>query len=215
MKIGKIRNGIVGGLVLLAGGCGEIMERIRPDSIQMGVVSRRMRGRFQGAKVDKNIPLRRFEFNKELDGKFGKEFGLKNAEIYLRLDQNSGRVGAEHSVFSTNVKGSFESLGFGLKYFFLESGELEPRIGVGFGGEVYRAEYDMNGSFCGFKRKTSDSFWGVGVCGEIIGEIPIDEKISITGSLGYNATKILSSSRASVNLDGVNWYVGIRIELGN
>jgi len=198
MKI--IGRSLAVGLIGFACGCGELADRIKPDSYEEGIAARQVSGSFRGFKADRIIPLGRARLNRKIDlgGKF---------ESYFGVDYNKGEVGAAHPVFEGFGRGSFNGVNTGLKY-----APFSKNWGFELGGELFYCEYDMIGGLGEFKQKTSDELFGWGLNAGLFGEIPINDRVSIIGSAGYNFTDNFTRN-ANVDFDGVYGFVGVKIKL--
>src|SRR3989344_5393163 len=86
--------------------------------------------------------------------------------------------------------------------------------GFEFGGEFFHADFYMNGGLGRLKIKTPDEIFGWGVNAGIFAEIPINKKVSLFGSAGYNFTDNWTA-RAWSDFDGWSGFAGVRINLND
>ena len=198
MALKRIRNAIATGLIAVAFGCNGAIEKIISDSVETGVVVREVKGKYRGFEVEKMISLQRVRLKKRLD---------KNAAGYAGIDYAKNEIGAKHDVLEGKARGSFEGVGVGIDYF-----PCSENLGFELGAEFFHCDYDMIGSFGMVKQKTPDEIYGWGINAGIIGELPINNRISFVCSGGYNLTDNFTK-RANTNFDGAYGFFGVKINL--
>ena len=198
MKLERIRNALASGLMVVAFGCNATTEKITLYSAETGVVVREVKGKYRGFEVEKMISLQRVRLKKRLE---------KNVAGYVGIDYAKNEIGAKHDVLEGKVRGSFEGIGAGIGYF-----PFSKNLGFEFGAEFFHCDYDMIGSLGMLKQKTPDEIYGWGINAGIVGELPIDNRISLIGSGGYNFTDNFTK-RANTNFDGAYGFFGVKINL--
>lgn len=199
---GLTRRVFVGLLTLTGtGGCVEILERVKPDRISVGVTARQIEGAYKGFKVKTVMPVWEVRAKKKL---------ADSLDAYGRIQFNQGTLSAQHDILWGKAEGDFESLGVGLNYFPLDTRAIGLEVGL----EIFRAEYEMQGGLGPIRQITPDRFWGGGLNLGAVGKISLDKKRRwhFVWGAGYNFTET-DARKAKADLDG--WYgiVGIEINL--
>lgn len=185
-------------LILVCGGCEQIIERVKPERVSAGIVARQLRGSNLGFKVDTVMPVWEVRAKKKL---------AENLDAYVKGQFNKGAVGAGHPIADGEGKGHFESAGVGLDYFPFKTRALGLEAGM----EMYYADYEMRGGLGPIQAATPDSFWGGGGNLGLVGEIPLDKKqrCSLVWGVGHNFTAT-EAKEARVNMSG--WYGGLSLQ---
>jgi len=201
-KIGRVVLSLLAGSVFSCSGCSQIAEKIRPDSVRVGVVARQIKGKYRRFKVRENPCFYRIQGNKKLNDEI---------DFYARLDYNHGSIDASHDFLDGKVSGHFESLGLGVNYFPFDS----RYVGFDLGVEGFYADYGMSGGKFRFRDKTPDSLFGYGFNTGVVGEIPLDKKrrFFISWGAGYNFTDSFVK-KANADFDGWYGFLGVGINLG-
>ena len=185
-------------LALLGGGC-------QPDRVAIGGGVRQVTASAGGNKLKLLVPVYEVELAEEI---------RKSSEAYLQLQFAEFSPGTA-MVSGGEVRGQAQSFGAGLRWYPFTDTKLGQAIGVGVTGEIFRADYTIEGIYARvIKYQVSDRLWGYGLTPGLVGELALDEKRRwlVTWHVGWS---FHGDCDSEFNLDGgLDLGLSLRAELG-
>ena len=147
-------------LGLASGGC-------VPDRVAMGGGVRQIKAKVGGVDLKLLMPVGEIQLVKDF---------AKDKEGYLQL-QFAEFTPNTAMMAGGEVKGQAQSLGLGMRWYPFADSEVGRAIGFGAEGEVFRADYIIEGVFAhAVKYEISDRLWGYGVTPSVVGELVFGQK---------------------------------------
>lgn len=207
---GLVGRGVLGGCLALASGC--VTDGLRTnvdDRVTTGMVWRQVNGRLGPIKAKMMMSAAELRI---------RQFRRADVDSYWRLQFCFKDREANNDFLGADVGGDFASLGWGINYFpFNDFGRPVGgrALGVDFGFEVYRAEYEIvwwGGPLAG---RVPDRLSGAGAYLGLVGEVLFVEPINghLVWGAGYNLTETWARE-AAVDLDGPYAFLAWRFAVG-
>jgi hypothetical protein len=214
MKLGRIRTGIIGGLVALLAGCDAIGGRFMPREYQTGISVRKVQGsfsyptkRFMKFKAKQEISyLSLYEFGEDVDW-----FEPQRCRPYTGLSLTSGQFGATPFGNSVFVQGQMFSFEAGLDFPLTpvnNSSKWSAGVYAGVIGSY--ADFNMKGSVGPVDSNVRDSLVEAGGKFGFRGGYKIDKNNSIVVSVFYTASES-HARHADTDLSGRGAFLGWQI----